>query len=671
MNKNLWTSLLVSPGILGTALIVSVISLTASFAKATQIPVVTEETKSKTVETQIPEVGRNASSVSTTPVLASMRATKLEKQAVAKIEAPVSATTSESSPAVGEPAQAPTSVAVTPSAAPTVDSSLTSAPRQVADVPANANNAGVLEQINQYSNESGDDSANSLDQVTNVTQLRDVSPNDWAFEALRSLVERYGCIAGYPDGTYRGNRAMSRYEFAAGLNACLQQVERILKTSTEGFATKQDLAAIQRLVTEFGPELAVLRGRVDALEARTAELEATQFSTTTKLNAEVIFALAGIASGDRVNGFDVNKNTVLGYRARLNLDTSFTGEDLLRTRLQSVNLDAFSGSASFTPEGDLRFAGAAYENGNDNSVGIDALLYQFPIGKKTTVVIEANAGAPDDFTNTVNPYIDGDGGSGALTHFGTRNPIYYLLNGSGIGFKHEFSDKLELSLGYLANDPANPGPGGGLFNGPYGALAQLTIKPIEKLTLGLTYIHAYNNDFTANGSSGSNRANLRSALLNNPNLPAELAPLSGLSLPTSSNAYGVQASWQFNPNLVLGGWVGYTAVRTLSTGDGTVDRGDLSIWNWAVTLAAPDLGKKGNVAGVIVGMEPKVTSVSTALRNAIGEDPDTSLHIEGFYQLQLTNNIAITPGIIWLTAPDHNADNDDIVIGTIRTTFTF
>ncbi|HBB32401.1 MAG TPA: hypothetical protein DC064_11540, partial [Cyanobacteria bacterium UBA9273] len=44
-------------------------------------------------------------------------------------------------------------------------------------------------------------------------------PGDWAYEALRSLVERYGCIAGYPDGTFRGNRAMTRYEFAAGLNA--------------------------------------------------------------------------------------------------------------------------------------------------------------------------------------------------------------------------------------------------------------------------------------------------------------------------------------------------------------------------------------------------------------------------------------------------------------------
>ncbi len=62
------------------------------------------------------------------------------------------------------------------------------------------------------SNEGDIDELDPMSQVTNVTQLRDVSPGDWAFEALRSLVERYGCIPGYPDGTYRGNRAMSRYQ---------------------------------------------------------------------------------------------------------------------------------------------------------------------------------------------------------------------------------------------------------------------------------------------------------------------------------------------------------------------------------------------------------------------------------------------------------------------------
>jgi hypothetical protein len=99
----------------------------------------------------------------------------------------------------------------------------------------------ILEQINRYSNDNDGGDSNALNQVTNVSQLSDVFPGDWAYEALRALVERYGCIAGYPDGTFRGNRTLTRYEFAAGLNACLQQVERLIASSTADFVTKQDL----------------------------------------------------------------------------------------------------------------------------------------------------------------------------------------------------------------------------------------------------------------------------------------------------------------------------------------------------------------------------------------------------------------------------------------------
>src|SRR4028118_560186 len=105
-----------------------------------------------------------------------------------------------------------------------------------------------------------------LQQVTSVSQLSDVRPTDWAFQALQSLVERYGCIAGYPDGTFRGNRAMTRYEFAAGLNACLDQITKLIGSSTANFVTQEDLAVLQRLQEEFAAELASLRGRVDALE---------------------------------------------------------------------------------------------------------------------------------------------------------------------------------------------------------------------------------------------------------------------------------------------------------------------------------------------------------------------------------------------------------------------
>ncbi|MEH2381113.1 MAG: iron uptake porin [Nostoc sp.] len=483
----------------------------------------------------------------------------------------------------------------------------------------------------------------TIGQVTSVSQFSDVQPTDWAFQALQSLVERYGCIAGYPNSTYRGNRALTRYEFAAGLNACLDRVNELIATATGDLVKKEDLATLQKLQEDFSAELATLRGRVDSVEVRTAELEANRFSTTTKLNGEVVMAIASVISGNTVNGQKVNQNTVLADRVRLNLDTSFTGQDLLRTRLQATNLDPFSQTATFTPEGDLRFAGG----NNNNGVVIDALLYQFPLGKKTGVTLEANAGAIDDFTNTVNPYLDGDGGTGAVSHFGTRNPIYYLVNGTGIGIKHEFSDNLELSLGYLANDAANPQPGSGLFNGAYGAMAQLTVKPSNQITLGLTYINAYKNTFFANGSGGSNNAN--DNILQN----------------ASSNSYGIEASFQPSSKFVIGGWAGLTKARVLSVGDA-------EIWNYAVTLAFPDFGKKGNVAGIIVGMEPKVTSVSSSLSNAgINKDPDTSYHIEGFYQYQLSDNISITPGVIWLTAPDHNNQNDDIVIGTVRTTFTF
>lgn len=124
--------------------------------------------------------------------------------------------------------------------------------------------------------------------------------NDWAFGALQSLVERYGCIAGYPNSTYRGNRAITRYEFAAGLNACLSRINELIATATSDLVTKQDLTTLQRLQEEFTAELATLRGRVDNLEARTAELEANQFSTTTKLSAEAIFVITWIYQGQSI-----------------------------------------------------------------------------------------------------------------------------------------------------------------------------------------------------------------------------------------------------------------------------------------------------------------------------------------------------------------------------------
>ncbi|MEB3199886.1 MAG: iron uptake porin, partial [Synechococcaceae cyanobacterium] len=129
-----------------------------------------------------------------------------------------------------------------------------------------------LDGINKY--------AGSEEQVTSISQFSDVKPTDWAYQALSNLIERYGCVAGYPNGTYKGGQAMTRYEAAALLNACL---DRISEVTDE----------LKRLMKEFEKELAVLRGRVDGLEAKVGELEATQFSTTTKLKGQATFVIGG------------------------------------------------------------------------------------------------------------------------------------------------------------------------------------------------------------------------------------------------------------------------------------------------------------------------------------------------------------------------------------------
>ena len=516
----------------------------------------------------------------------------------------------------------------------------------------------VVESINQENKSIG--SNNGQDQVTSVSQLSDVQPTDWTFLALQSLVERYGCIAGYPDGTYRGNRALTRYEFAAGLNACLDRVNELIAAATAEQVNKEDLATLQRLQEEFTKELATLRGRVDALEANAAELAANQFSTTTTLVGEIVVGVAGIVAGQNADGDDLDDSTVLVDRARLEFNTSFTGEDLLFTRLATGNFAGFS-TVTGTSEGEL-----AFTQDESNDIGLEVLLYAFPLTEQTEVVIGASGTAFDDFANTVN-FLDGDGGSGALSAFGTRNPIYYLGDGAGLGIRQEFGDRLELSLGYLAGQANDPANGNGLFNGPYSGLAQLVIKPSDRFSIGLTYINSYNADDTGTGSGRVSFARFDDEFFDELQIPA-------VDLPTATNSYGVELSWQLSDRFVLGGWVGYTNTSLLSTAGGLFDRGGLDVWDYAVTLAFPDLGKQGNLLGFVIGMEPKVTNSTISSINPdfdVNEDDDTSLHIEGFYQFQVTDNIAITPGAIWITAPEFNNDNDDIVIGTIRTTFTF
>ena len=533
-------------------------------------------------------------------------------------------------------------------------------------VPNADNSAAQMLQIQQYSG-SGTD---SLDQVTNVNQLSDVRPTDWAFEALRSLVERYGCIAGYPDGTFRGNRALSRYEFAAGVNACLQQIERLIASSTSDFVTKKDLETLQRLVEEFRTELTALGTRVDKLEGRVGFLEDHQFSTTTKLRGEAIFNVADMF-GDQAGLSPARKPTVLNpnadyrntetvaqYRARLNFDTSFTGKDLLRARLQAANITEF-GPLRNNPDGNppgtniTREGRFGFQADSGNRIDIERLYYRFPVGNLGQAFLFAR-GQTEDFVDLVNPGLD-TAGTGALSRFGRFSPIYRMGGQGGPGAAVTIGGKspIRVDLGYLADTGNNPNEKFGLFDGNYLALGQVTFQPTSRFRVAGTYVHVYD------------RSNLRHG-------EGSIASQIQTGRPVVGNSYGVEATFAFTPQLILSGWGNYTAARAIGLGDA-------DIWSYGGTLSINDIGTKGSALGFVVGMEPKLTGTSNAnlanqlvgLRAGGRRDRDTSLHIEGFYKFRVSPNILITPGVIWLTAPGHDSRNDDIFIGTIRTTFTF
>lgn len=538
--------------------------------------------------------------------------------------------------------------------------------------------ANVLEQIEQYSDEVG---ADSLEQVTNVSQLRDVSPGDWAFEALRNLVERYGCIAGYPDGTYRGNRALTRYEFAAGLNACLQQIERILTSSREGFVTRQDLEALQRLVQEFQTELTTLGTRVDTLEGRVAFLEDHQFSTTTKFRGEVSFSASGAFGDEKADGSgeQVEDNIVLDYRARLFFETSFTGKDLLVTRLDALNTIPFGPGEDDNPNvTGTSMTRLAFDEGTNNSVRIGKLFYRFSVGEtgepheseeeehghghgapegaKLSFVIDAVGGEFNENFANFNEFFSEEL-TGAISRFGRFNPIYYQgLEGTGASLTYNFSDALSLSVGYLAPNASDPSEKNALFDGSYAAIGQLSFDLSDRVGLGLTYVRAYypGGQVVVSGETGSELANV---------------PF-GEDTATSADHFGISARFRISPAFSLSGWAGLTRAHAKNDGfnDGVlVSKGDdATIFNWAVTLALPDFGSEGSLLGFIVGQPPKVTD------NDIGlEDGDTSWHLEAQYRYQLTDNIALNPGVVMILNPEHNSNNDTIWVGTLRTIFEF
>jgi hypothetical protein len=526
--------------------------------------------------------------------------------------------------------------------------------------PVMAEPSAISSEMQRYAQEAVTPASPTAQNVTSVSQLSDVKPTDWAFTALQSLVERYGCIAGYPDRTFRGQRSLSRYEFAAGLNACLDKINEILTAGLADKASKEDLAALQKLQEEFAAELAALKGRVDTLESKTATLEAQQFSTTTKLEGQAIISFSGSGSGDtllRQPALDLagrpvlseqpgNANTTAIARVRLNFNTSFTGEDMLITRLEAGNNGSNAANFLDQPDRLTGFTGFANSSALDYSgastnFSLGKLAYEFPVGKDIKVAVGP--------VISLNDYIDtnsfaNDEASDFSSGMFINNPLILPVNdGAGAAISWNFGGgPITLRAAYVAANGEFASPADdinrGLVGDPYQGTVELEFAPKDgdkpgPFALRLQYTGASVN-----------------------NLEYSIG--------------GVNLEWAVAKGFGLFGRYGFGSIS--NRGNAIADalptyvnasfRGsNLNPSTWSAGFAFPDLFKEGALAAIAVGQP--------FIEGNVGNSTQTNLEL--FYRIPVSDNIHITPDLQFIFNPNNNSANGTITVGTIRTVFSF
>ena len=488
--------------------------------------------------------------------------------------------------------------------------------------------------------------AASQEQVSAISQFSDLRPTDWAYQALSNLIERYGCVAGYPNGRFAGPKQMSRYEAAALLHACLDQITEVTDE-------------LKRLLKEFSQELAVLKGRVAGLEAKVGDLEANQFSTTTKLSGLATFVLGANSFGGSASALVKASQgafgaTTFNYDVQLSFDTSFSGKDLLRTNLRAGNFaDSSFGGAGPSSLSQLEVAfqedcGSGTDCGD--VVAIDRLFYQWPLGSGFTATFGARVGQDDMLALWPSVY-PAETVLDVLTLGGA--PAAYNKNlGAGAGLWWQ-QQGFSVSANYVAanGDGGNPATGGLASEGAGGTGTIQIGYSQEQWGLAAIYSYIQNaNDLVVYGTN---------------------FVLDSLTNPGNTSALGLSGYWQpahsgWMPSISAGWGLNSTSYDNEDNNNALVSNSQ----SWSVGLQWQDVLLKGNALGLGVGQATFATSLQG------GDTPRDGNYVwEGWYKFQLTDNIAVTPALFYLSRPlganTPQGESFQQLGGLIKTSFSF
>lgn len=539
---------------------------------------------------------------------------------------------------------------------------------------------------------------NPMAQVTSVSQLRDVEPTDWAYEALRSLVEKYGCIVGYPDRTYRGERALTRWEFAAGLNSCLNAIERLITENVN--VLREDIDKLTRLAKEFETELAVLGTKVDNLEERVSFLEDHQFSTTTKLSGLVFMNITGADAGGniRVNATDLgvplafrspgrdpetgkpivlkqsdDAQITMSFLTWLTFSTSFTGKDSLVTQLAAGNgnspANVFASAGMYNTFGVPFTDQSASPDVGSSNVIIRELFYTFPAADTVQLTVGPRVNWYRYFDN--NRFTFFLNGAGSFQSGGSS-----LLNtidrGAGAVVAWKIMPNLSLNVGYLGEadeflpqPPFNTAsdPTKGLFGGTNTTSAELSYSPTNNFTVRLLYnrsnIQALGG--TIGGATGEPLYGIADA---GPGRGLDIDPNDGGLKNSVANTFSVNFDWLVTSGFGLFGRYSYgnTILKPINQ--------EVNAQTVQFGFGFPDMFKQGAM-GTLSFVIPFDVVDGEKYLVSNGGDGGTQYELEATYFYPVTNNIALVPAVMFIGHPNNFSSNPGILIGNLRFQFSF
>ena len=381
---------------------------------------------------------------------------------------------------------------------------------------------------------------------------------------------------------------------------------------------------------EISEDVATLNGRVDGLEARQNNFEAGSFSSTTTMDGKAVFAVGGVDGGDTIGGSEALS---YAYVYKMNLNTSFTGDDNLYVRLSAGDW-----GSNFTKKPGNYHIEAKSTN---NELRLDKIWYTFPLGDNATVWVGPMI--ENYYMMAATPSIYKPGVLKAFK-LGGNGAVFGASTDGGAGLKYEFGDSgFAMSTNYV-------GKGSGTSKGVLTDSDKSKIdtmiaftKPQYHASITYSKQHAgwdaheyYSTELIHGNAQGSTK----------------------LSSDTNADAYALRAYWRPEDS--------GTAMPEISVGYDSIsfDNHPANVTEgsgYFVGLGWQDMIQADDRIGIALGQPVKATQVSSGTLSEV--EP---FLWEAYYSFKPNDSITITPAVWGGTDVESSTDQD--VFGAMLTT---